>query len=107
MYGEKAEETEELKMDLVDIKNMYKQQVVTYLFIYSFIYLILLRCICVLFSFFEFSFVDWNCIFVWLNGKKKLADIFITWRWFLHFEWFWPFRYQWIHLEWCLCQALK
>ena len=26
MYGEKAEETEELKMDLQDIKNMYKQQ---------------------------------------------------------------------------------
>ena len=27
MYGEKAEEAEELKMDLIDIKNMYKQQV--------------------------------------------------------------------------------
>ena len=27
MYGEKAEEAEELKMDLHDIKNMYKQQV--------------------------------------------------------------------------------
>jgi len=29
MYGEKAEETEELKMDLQDIKNMYKQQVIS------------------------------------------------------------------------------
>ena len=27
MYGEKAEECDELKMDLQDIKNMYKQQV--------------------------------------------------------------------------------
>ena len=27
MYGEKAEEADELKMDLQDIKNMYKQQV--------------------------------------------------------------------------------
>lgn len=27
MYGEKAEEAEELKMDLQDIKTMYKQQV--------------------------------------------------------------------------------
>ena len=27
MYGEKQEETEELKLDLQDIKNMYKAQV--------------------------------------------------------------------------------
>lgn len=27
MYGEKAEEAEELKMDLIDIKSMYKQQI--------------------------------------------------------------------------------
>ncbi len=27
MYGEKAEEVDELKMDLHDIKQMYKQQV--------------------------------------------------------------------------------
>lgn len=27
MYGEKAEEADELRMDLDDIKNMYKQQV--------------------------------------------------------------------------------
>lgn len=28
MYGEKQEETEELKLDLQDIKNMYKAQVI-------------------------------------------------------------------------------
>ena len=27
MYGEKAEQAEELKMDLEDVKSMYKQQV--------------------------------------------------------------------------------
>ena len=27
MYGEKAEEADELKMDLQDVKAMYKQQV--------------------------------------------------------------------------------
>jgi hypothetical protein len=27
MYGEKSEETEELKMDLQDVKEMYKLQV--------------------------------------------------------------------------------
>ena len=27
MYGEKQEETEELKLDLQDVKNMYKAQV--------------------------------------------------------------------------------
>ena len=27
MYGEKQEETEELKLDLQDIKNMYKDQI--------------------------------------------------------------------------------
>ena len=37
MYGEKAEEAEELKMDLQDIKNMYKQQVSTFLFMRSII----------------------------------------------------------------------
>jgi hypothetical protein len=27
MYGEKAEETEELKLDIQDLKSMYRQQV--------------------------------------------------------------------------------
>ena len=27
MYGEKAEESEELKLDLADVKEMYKQQI--------------------------------------------------------------------------------
>ena len=27
MYGEKAEETEELKLDIQDVKTMYRQQV--------------------------------------------------------------------------------
>ena len=29
MYGEKAEEAEELRMDLEDVKSMYKSQVIT------------------------------------------------------------------------------
>lgn len=27
MYGEKAEEAEELRLDLIDVKNMYKTQI--------------------------------------------------------------------------------
>ena len=27
MYGEKAEETEELKLDIQDVKEMYRQQI--------------------------------------------------------------------------------
>jgi len=39
MYGEKVEETEELKLDLQDIKEMYKSQV-THLLTYFFTYLL-------------------------------------------------------------------
>jgi len=35
MYGEKTEENEELKMDLQDVKEMYKLQVKMYIFIES------------------------------------------------------------------------
>ena len=31
MYGEKAEEAEELKLDIQDLKSMYRQQVCVYL----------------------------------------------------------------------------
>jgi hypothetical protein len=31
MYGEKTEEAEELKLDLVDVKEMYKAQVYIYI----------------------------------------------------------------------------
>ena len=30
MYGEKAEEAEELKLDLLDVKGMYRSQVIDY-----------------------------------------------------------------------------
>ena len=30
MYGEKAEEAEELKLDLLDVKAMYRSQVIDY-----------------------------------------------------------------------------
>ena len=31
MFGEKAEETEELRMDIEDLKTMYRQQVSVYM----------------------------------------------------------------------------
>ena len=31
MYGEKAEEAEELKLDLLDVKAMYRSQVMCYM----------------------------------------------------------------------------
>lgn len=37
MYGEKVEETEELQLDLSDVKTMYKAQVIYYFHIYHFI----------------------------------------------------------------------
>lgn len=33
MYGEKAEEAEELKLDLLDVKAMYRSQVIILLYI--------------------------------------------------------------------------
>lgn len=35
MYGEKVEETEELQLDLADVKTMYKAQVIIYIFYFS------------------------------------------------------------------------
>ena len=33
MYGEKAEEAEELKLDLLDVKAMYRSQVIILLYV--------------------------------------------------------------------------
>lgn len=51
MYGEKVEENEELKLDLEDVKQMYKQQVRSLQMIYS------LTESCAVWSIFQFNTV--------------------------------------------------
>lgn len=51
LYGEKLEESEELKLDLQDVKDMYKAQVIQ-------IYICICTLIEILFDYYCFVFID-------------------------------------------------